>query len=200
MNEQPKKSGTGKWIAIGCLIPVLLILGASVAAFFFGYKFITKNFVVDPSRAEKTARSIMEYRFPGGSQGLFAMNIMGMEMAAVQSRRTPPEAALILASFPPFMASQADENFERSVRDNFSNRRNLKVKSTRRIKKRLCGRRVTVVVQNGTMDDGGNRSRPMTSYQSMVEHKSDLIFILAMGYGQNGESHAARIFETLRCR
>lgn len=200
MNEKPKKSGAGKWIAIGCLIPLLLMLGISVAVFFFGYKFIKKNFVVDPSRAEETARGIMEYRFQAGSQGLFAMNIMGMEMAAVQSKRTPPEASLILASFPPFMASQADENFNRSVRENFSNRRDVEIQSTRRMKRRLCGQKVTVVVQKGTMDGGTRHRRPLTSYQTTVEHKSNRLFVLVMGYGKNGEPNAERLFRTLRCK
>lgn len=192
-----KKSGKGKWIAIGCLIPLVVVILGAVAVVGFGWFFLKDKLVMEPGQVEAGARKVMEYKFPKGSQGIIKMGMLGVDIYVVQSKAMPPEASLILATVPPHMAQNAEDEIRRSVNERFS--RGFEIDSATTQKRTLCGQTAVVQIHRGKGRSPEGQTQAMTQYQTMVRHKESLRMAIVMGMGSRSERSAEAVFSSLRC-
>jgi len=94
-----KPTNIWKWVAVGCGGTLLLAILAIVAI----SALVVRNLGIsaDPKAAEETAQQIFDYNIPGESEGLFKMNMMGIEFALVADTQVPPKVLLFVGSVPP---------------------------------------------------------------------------------------------------
>lgn len=191
------KQGKGKWVLIGCLIPVLLVIVGVGAVAVFGYFYMKDKIVMDPAAVEKEARQVMDYKFPKGSHGLMKFGIMGVDLFMVQSKAQPLEASLVLALIPSSLTDQSEESIRASVQERMN--RKMQVDQVRTEKRNLCGATVPVRIQTGKSGNPGEEPVPATSMEALVKHRGTLRMVLVMGVGPSSEKSAAAVFNTLRC-
>jgi hypothetical protein len=199
-NPEAKTSGNVlKWLGIGCGSLLLLAIAGMVGMFFVAKQFL--NFSFDGPKAEQMANSMMDYKLPGGSQGVMSMNISGMEIAGVMSTSTPGEAMLIVGRIPPVMESSAAE-MQKSFQTSFEERQgaNFQVKSTRTETRQLCGQSVTLTISEGEQMASGNGPTPAFTYQTSVNHNSNLLFVALTTTGSNAKTIADQVFSSLNCK
>jgi len=194
--ENQKKPNSGKWIGMGCLIPSVLIIAAIIGGMIYLYKQV----ILDPEKIEPVARSIFSFNIPGGSRGVFAMDMQGSKTAMMQSKKKPPDSFLVLASFPREVAEDAKGQFEKSVLRKFTNDSETSITYSKIIQDKLCGKNVSVKMQRGYMRRGKKVDRdPMTSFQTAVTNQGKLKFVLVIAAGKNSDARARGIYKSLRC-
>ena len=189
--------------------PLLIIAGIVVflaailvgVGVFIGYRAYKARVVTSPVEAERKAREIMNYNIPGGSKGMFAMDLtkeMGMKMAMVQSAGASPNIVLVLAEIP--QAWTKDQaGAEQRMKDSTQSKEQLKVNRTLTVQETLCGEKVNVIEKDGTLDEKGKES-PATSLEAFVKHKEKAYFVTVMAAGTAHEADAMAVFKTLGCK
>ena len=191
------KSGKGKWIALGCLIPIVVVILGVGAVGFFAYYYLKDKLVVDPAAVERGAQQVMLYKFPHGSQGIMKLGIMGVDVFVVQSRALPPEASLVLARIPPAMIGKSEQEIRNALQARGG--QDIRVSSTRTETRGLCGSQVSVRIQEGQSQDDAGTVRPATSMETLVKHQGSLRMVVVLGMGTNSRSAAATVFGSLSC-
>ena len=194
---EKQNGGKGKWIALGCLIPVVLVVLAIGGVILFGWLFVKDRLVTDPGAVEREARKVMVYKFPKGSQGIMKLGLFGVDVFVVQSRAQPPEASLVLAHIPSSVASKAEADIRDAIQQRMN--RQLKVKRTRTEQRVLCGVSVPVRIEQGQTDGPGGAPTPVTSVDTLVKHDGKLRMVLVMGMGSHSERSAEAVFGSLSC-
>ncbi len=101
MNDQSSTSeipqySVSVWEVILIAIGALILIGLGL--FGLGVKVLNNAF--NPLRAEKIAHSLIEYKIPGGSQGVFGINIGVAKLAWVRSTTNPPDVVLFVGKTP----------------------------------------------------------------------------------------------------
>ncbi len=84
------------WEVVAVIGSAILILAAGGLR--LGIKFA--NNASNPKRAEIVAKSIMDYKIPGGSQGRYSINIGGVKTAVVTSKHPQLDIKLFVARIP----------------------------------------------------------------------------------------------------
>lgn len=204
VNPEPVKANNSgnvwKWIGCGCGGAVLLGIGLIVA---LGYVVKqTLNMSLDPKKAEETAQSIMDYKIPGGSQGLMTMNLRGVEIAMVTSASKRQEVMLMVGQMPQNLAGDSAQ-MQKSLENSLEKQTTQQFKSTsKRVdSKQLCGQPVKVTVSEGEMTAVGQTDAvPALSYQAIVSHNNKMLFVQVMTSGEKASSKAAEVFNSLQCK
>jgi hypothetical protein len=173
--------------------------------------------VVNPERAEATARSFVDYTIPGGSTGVLGMTIGSAKLAIVQSLQTPPNIVLLVEKSP-----IDQQPYQRRWRDGTPNDRDTDSKQTslsfrfaslfgvrvdfpatesyQRVGK-LCGDQVTVTVEKGQQADADESSSiPALRYVAKRTRGNTEWITIIMSYGNNAQANAEQVFESIRCR
>lgn len=201
MQKEGRSSGSAvKWILIGCGTVVILGVLLVGTLSYFGYRAIKQRVETRPQEAERAARAIMEFEIPGGSKGLFAMNAFGFKMAAVQSWKEPPDVVLILGSLPASWGSgEAEKSIDRKLREVAPNRENIVVEKMFTRQDRLCQQTVNVIVKEGWLE-GNGRKIPMSTLQTLVKEKTQIVFAIVQATGQHHHTLSEKVFRSLRCK
>src|SRR5262245_7979500 len=112
-NAPRKSGGIFKWVLLGC--GGILLIGAAVIGF-IGWK-AYQSFSADPVKVEATAKTILPFETPAGFRGQFAMDMMGVKMAALGSQGTEgPAGSIILMTIPGGKGNQ--EQLKRQMNEN----------------------------------------------------------------------------------
>ncbi len=90
-----KKTSLWVWILGGCLGLVVLGMGTCAVV---GYVVFKKTMIMDPAKVEEVARGILPLEKPAGTQGVMAMDIMGVQVA-VLGEKGAQQGGLVIMLF-----------------------------------------------------------------------------------------------------
>jgi hypothetical protein len=197
---QPPKSGNvWKWIGIGCggALLLFILLGAGLA--FFVQRSLNLSFGTE--QAEQAAQDIMEYEIPGGSVGLMAMNIGGVQFAGVMSAQDPHPIILVMGKIGTQLQGDPAE-FQKAMQDSIEQQQgsNFKTESATTESKELCGQTVDVLVSQGKQTTSGQADQTAISYQATVTYLENLYFVSLTTTGNNAADLAEQVFNSLQCK
>ncbi len=195
MSEQ--KSGKGRWIALGCLIPIVAVVVLVGGVILFGYFYVKDSVVMDPKAVETAAQQVMVYKFPQGSQGIMKIGMFGVDVFVIQSRATPPEATLVLALLPEQLPADREDEVRRSIQERMN--RGMEVQTSRTEQRTICGTRVPVRIQVGHSRGAEGPRAPAASLEALVRHKGRMRMALVMGTGRDALGAAQAVFGSLSC-
>ncbi len=187
-------------MALGCGGGLLLLLLVSASLFYFVQQFA--KFSMNPQEAEQIAQSIMGYRIPGGSQGLVAMNISGIQIAGVASARNPESVVLMVGKVPPGLQGDPAA-FEQAFQESVERQtiQAFKIRNRRTEPRQLCGQRVNLTVLEGMRTLAESDSAvPAFNYQALVPHHQSTLFVSLSTSGAEAQTTAESVFNSLRCQ
>ena len=192
-------------------IATVAVLLTTIGAISVGLRFISNTFT--PARAEAMANHILDYSIPGGSKGVFSIQLSGAKVAFVNSKDSPPSTQLLVAKIPVNQATDT-EWIEQFVTNSFlgeaemNNRittsdsdRRFQVTTSQIEEKILCHVKVPVTIQSGLLTQA-NQSKPQMAmrYQMQVTQRNEEWIITLLTSGQNAAQTADKIFQTLQCK
>ncbi len=103
---QPKSNAAAKWLALGCggCLGVTVLAGLALA-FLINR---TMRFAVGPDQTEASSEEpgraeLFAYTLPGESQGIFNMDMLGMQVIQVASTDSPPSVLLTMGKLPRYL-------------------------------------------------------------------------------------------------
>ncbi|MUH01497.1 hypothetical protein F7734_58240 [Scytonema sp. UIC 10036] len=154
-----------------------------------------------PQRAEAIARSIMNYSFPDGSQGVLGLNLAGAQIALITSNGDNPDIRLLVARV--VIDSQTDKKQVEQILDStfLGDRDNFQVSTSRSEPKKLCGSPTQVTVEEGVTKSPDDAKTQFTiSYKTSVVIGKNRYFVIVLAHGADGVQKAETVFNSLRCK
>lgn len=198
-NQPPSKSShLWKWVGIGCGGILLLLIIGTGAILYFAQQVL--NISVSPEQAEEQARNIMDYDIPGGSQGLLSMEINGFQVVGVTSANDPQQIMLMLGQAPydfPGDPAQLQDALQQGLEQQTGG---FDFSSERRQPMQLCGETVDVNILTGEYSVFGQNSVPALSYQTFVLRDDKTIIVALTTTGDQAETTAEQVFNSLDCQ
>lgn len=201
----------GVAVATGAVLLVITgLLGLGVKAL---------NNAFNPERAEATAHSLMDYKIPGGAQGVFGANVGGAKVALVVSQTKLPGTAasstanpfipmtqLLIARVP--NDNESDEKLAGSPLDQFSflgfpitfePQDMFQPSAARTESQPFCTTIAPVRIHKGTLISS-QRSVPAIRYETevLIDGTHHIAAIFAIG--DHAEANAAATFSSLKCK
>jgi len=176
-------------IGIGALI--LFLVGFSYLA----WKSHNNNF--DSERSQAIARSLISYQIPGGSKGLYGINIGGGQLAIVSSLKNLPntynsEIKIIVSKV---LITQAENLDPRVFLDS-----QLIASYSKTLSKQFCNRTSRLLIEKGQMllSDGEHTS-PATQYtlRNIVGNYQREVIITSLG--KDSEKKGQIVLQNINC-
>lgn len=182
---------------------ILIVMGtiALISAACFGLGIKVLNNAFNSGRAEAIAKSLLDYKIPGGSQGIFGLNIGSVTVASVYSATTPPDVVLVVGEIPVTRETDREsaQDFEVTPSDNAEG--NFTVIASHKENKTFCGKTVPVLVEKGKQTFN-NQPSPLPairySVRTVVEDV-ELVVILTTS-GDEAKEKIVTVFNSLRCK
>lgn len=183
---------------------VLIVMAAIglISAGLVGLVMKALNNAFDPTRAEAIAHSLIEYQIPGGSQGIFGVNVGSAKLAWVRSTTNPPDVILFVGKTP--LNKDADNNEFNDTLENTpsgSVDENFTVTASRVENKLFCGQSVPVTIEQGEQTLS-NQPSPLPAIRyiaSRTKGDTKQVVILTTN-GKNAKGKATAVFNSLRCK
>lgn len=201
------------WEGMAIAASAVLLVAVGLA----GLSVKALNNAFDPSRAEAIARSMVDYKMPNGSKGLFGTNVGGGRMAVISSTTllstaSPgdavilPEVELAIARVPVQTGTDVEEEFGNEFLFSgfsFSNQTTdtFQITKTRTEIRSFCGTIAQLKVDEGTLTLA-NQMPPMPAvrYQTQVMLEQDNQIAIVSAVGQNAPVNAAIVFDSIKCK
>jgi hypothetical protein len=186
---------------------ILIVMGAIalVAAGMVGLGIKVLNNAFDPVRAEAIAKSLMDYKIPGGSQGVFGINIGSAKLAWVRSTTNPPDVILFTGKTP--ITKEGGQRSQEELRRDFAipptedTSQEFMITESSSENRLFCGQVVPVTVEKGDQFLG-ELSAPIPAVRyviSTTEGAAERLVILT-ATGKNADEKAEVVFNSLKCR
>ena len=195
----PKQSpNVWKWVGIGCGGLLIVGIGAIAALVFFVQRTVNMSF--DSDSAEQVANDIIDFEIPGGSEGFMSMDMGMFKMAGVLSA-TNPEGTILLVGQISEAAMQGDpEAMERAMQESMEDQSGgFQVQEQRLEPRELCGQTVQATILEGEQTVGG-QTVPALTYQAFTTHNGEGIFVSLTTSGNDAETQANSIWDSLACK
>jgi hypothetical protein len=175
-----------------------LLVGAGLAG--LGTKAL--NSATDPQRSEAIAKSIVDYRIPGGSKGAFGAKIGGIRVALITNTTNPPDTELFVAQIP------EDEEIDKGqLPNNFGDtspnrpKEQFKAIATRTENKIFCGVTVPVTVEEGELSwEGATSTMTAVRYRASALFRNGERLVQLTTSGAQAHQKAIAVFDSLRCQ
>jgi hypothetical protein len=202
-NEIPEYSVT-PWEVILIIVGAIAVIGTGLLG--LGLKALNNAF--NPERADAIARTLIDYKMPGESRGIFGLKLGGSKYAWVRSNQNPPDIILFIGKIA--IDEEQDEKEQdtdnKQLIDNFANPPATEFEATfitssqETEEKIFCGQSVKVTVEKGEQTFKNTSSTlPAIRYiMSRPDRHKERIVILTTN-GQNAEQKAQQVFNSLRC-
>ncbi|NJL91083.1 MAG: hypothetical protein HC916_15820 [Coleofasciculaceae cyanobacterium SM2_1_6] len=183
---------------------LMLIIGVAGMLFSAGLVNVgihaAKN-AFDSQKAEAIAKSMMRYKIPNGSHAQIGLNIGAIRMAIVTSKTNPPNAGLLIARIPvnsETNRNQLKQDFTLWYKSWIEQRINFT--SSYEQTKTLCESEVSVTIQEGELAlENRSSTIPITQYITSVTSPNSELAIVIFTNGQDAQTEAASIFDSLQC-
>lgn len=196
-----------KWVGLGCGGALLLAI-AAIGGFAY---FVARNLGIsaNPQKVEESARQLFDYNIPGGSTGLFKMNMMGIEFALIADTNAQPEVLVSMGSIPPEISEedpQVGESLLEELKEPLEQSINNKTSQTFKFteekteEKSLCEQTVSVTVREGTMSDSDSEGVPAINYLAVVNYNNSERFVSLITTGTQAKETAQTVFDSLKCK
>lgn len=188
------------WEAILIVIGAIALIGAGLS----GLALKASTNALDPKRAEAIAKSLIDYKIPGGSQGIFGINIGSAKLAWVRSSTTPPDVILFVSKTP--INKDSDENeldrsFENSPSTSDNADQRFAVTTSRTENQVFCGKTVPVTIDEGQQTFSDRPSPlPAIRYTATITEDNIQRIVILIANGENAQEKATTIFNSLRCK
>jgi hypothetical protein len=198
------------WEVILILLGAIALVGAAGAG--LGIRLWSN--ANDPQRAEAIARSLIDYQIPGGSEGVFGVNIGSAKFAWVRSKTQPPDVILFIGRTPITKETDKGESSEEEA-PSFSHTspqappqtppedldQGFSVTSSRIEDKVFCGKTIPTTIEEGqqVFDDPDSPVPAVRYTVSTTESDIEQTVILTTN-GSNAAAKASRVFKGLRCK
>lgn len=161
------------------------------------------NNALDPQRAEAVAKSMIDYKIPGGAEGKFGIKVAGVKVALVNSKTSPPDLELFIMKTPLNKETTSNDPEEKSTINitPTQSQEEFKVTSTRRQNLNLCGQNVNVKIEEGKQKLD-NRPSPVftVQYSATVTVSNEKLTAIVEAYGKNAKQNAINVFQSLKCK
>jgi hypothetical protein len=183
---------------------ILIVMGALglISAGLAGLVMKALNNAFDSTRAEVIAQSLIDYQIPGGSQGIFGINVGSAKLAWVRSSADPPNVILFVGKTP--LNKEGDNNeFNDSLENTPSSNvdENFTVRTSRIENKQFCGQIVPVTIEQGTQTLSNQPSPlPAIRYIASTTRGDSKQVVILTANGENAKGKAATVFNSLRCK
>ncbi len=183
---------------------ILIVMGAMglISVGLAGLVMKALNNAFDSTRAEVIAQSLIDYQIPGGSQGIFGINVGSAKLAWVRSSADPPNVILFVGKTP--LNKEGDNNEFNDTLENTPSSKvdeNFTVSTSHIENKQFCGQIVPVTIEQGTQTLS-NQPSPLPAIRyiaSTTRGDSKQVVILTTN-GENAKGKAATVFNSLRCK
>lgn len=176
----------------------------------------------NPPRAEAIAQSLISYRFPGDSQGVFGVNIGSVKMAVVATPgidangsgivTAPDNAVELLVARTP-LSYQTDIHTPDANADTlnlisfagFSVSYDLEGQfastTARQERRRFCNVPVTIEIREGTVTPANTTTPvPAVRYEAIAPLDNWEHLVVLTAIGSSAQQNAESVFESLQCR
>ena len=182
------------------LLGGLLVLGLLGGAAWFMFNEL--NLSLNPATAEDLAHSMMDYELPNGERGLMSSpDLLGAEVAVVQSQGADATTTLMLGKVPP--AAQDDWGTQPAdFLDIFNDEEifavnEIEIKSTVTEERSLCDETATVRLSTGIEEFTND---PATVYEAIVLKDGFIYLVSLSATGTDHATKAEQVFGTLNCQ
>jgi hypothetical protein len=215
--QTPNSYSVSIWEMLAIALGAILIVVIGLAG--LGLKFINNAF--DPRRAEAIAQSLIRYKIPGGSSGVFGTNIGGAQISLIRSTQVydplppttvslipPPLVELFIARVP-FNSrvgeawTEDDTNQADTVpRVSFSYEPDgaFQAVSSRTEGKNICGVIVPVTIQVGTLSWAEETVNiPAARYDVSLTLDNYTYLLTLSALGLDADKNANDVFASLQC-
>jgi hypothetical protein len=199
-NNEISNYSVSVWEGILIAIGAIALTGVGLAG--LGFKVLNNAF--DPTRAEAIAHSLIDYRIPGGSRGVFGINIGSAKFAWVHSTTTPPDVILFVGRTPinkDVEANRRDlmQDFETPPTDDANQ---VFTETTSRVEDRkLCDSPVQVTISEGQQSFGSSLSSlPAVRYTVSLTQENVEQLVIVTANGSQAAEKAETVFQSLQCR
>jgi hypothetical protein len=186
---------------------ILIVMGAItlIAAGMIGLGIKVLNNAFDPVQAEAIARSLLDYKIPGGSQGVFGINIGSAKLAWVRSTTSPADVLLFVGKTP--LNKEVEQEAQQELRRDFENppsdeaNQPFEVLESHTERRLFCGTTILITVEVGrqTLDEFSAPVPAVRYIASRKEGPVERLVILTVN-GKNSDKKADEIFSSLRCK
>ncbi len=200
-NSTPPHYSVSIWELMLILFGAIALIGAGLIG--LGIKVLNNAF--DPMRAEAIAHSLVDYDIPGGSQGIFGINIGSAKLAWVRSNTTPPDVILFVGKTP--INKEAGQSERRDVKRDFETPPSdtvtiqFTVTDSKVETKSFCGKPVDVTVETGEQSFGDpGLSLPATRYFASTTEADVERLVILTANGKDAPEKAAAVFRSLQCK
>jgi hypothetical protein len=181
---------------------LLIVMGAfgliCTALIGLGNKML--NNILNPVRAEAIAESLFDYEIPGYSIGVVGVNIGAKKFAIVKNSTNPPDVIIFVSKAP--LEQRKDENslnLDIILQDIFQG--NFTPTASRTENQELCGRNVSVLIQEGKQIIGSQtKAIPVVRYIANITDNDVEKNVNILANGKNAEAKALKVFNSLGCR
>lgn len=200
-NKEIPQYSVSVWEMLLIMVGAIALTTVGLAG--LGLKVLNNAF--DPVRAEAIALSLVDYKIPGGSQGIFGINIGSAKLAWVRSTTTPPDVILFVGKTP--VTKESDQDAQQQLRQDFENppsdevNQEFVVTESHSENRLLCGSTVPVTIEKGEQIFG-ELSAPVPAVRyiaSTTEGTVERLVILTTN-GKNAEAKADKIFSSIECK
>jgi len=196
-NEIPQYS-VSVWEVVLIAIGALILIGLGL----FGLGIKVLNNAFNPLRAEKIAHSLIDYKIPGGSQGVFGINIGVAKLAWVRSTTNPPDVVLFVGKTP--LNREANKTDLLDLSENppseDANQDFIATASTTE-SKIFCGKPLPVTVEEG-QQSFGDLLEPLPAIRYIANTEQDNVeqVVVVTANGKTAKMRADQVFKSLRCK
>lgn len=198
-SPQPKSNAaTAKWLALGCggCLGVTVLAGLALA-FLINR---TMRFAVGPDQTEASSEELFVYALPGESQGIFNMDMLGMQVIQVASTDSPPSVLLTMGKLPRYLQDrETREAFIEGFQESVTVEGTYQLTEQRLEERTLCGQPVSVLLQSGSFREGGT-TYDAASLLTFVDYNNTARFVWLLAHGDTPQAIADGVFATLDCR
>ncbi|UBF23606.1 hypothetical protein K9N68_17650 [Kovacikia minuta CCNUW1] len=186
------------WEIILIVIAALTLIGVGLVG--LGIKVLNNAF--DPIRAEAVARSLIDYKIPGGSQGVFGINIGVAKLAWVRSTTNPPDVVLFVGKTPINEETSKTDLFDLSVNPPSEDAsQDFVATASRTDNKVFCGKKVSTIVEEGQQSfaDSPDPVPAIRYIASTVQDEVEQVVVVTAN-GKNAATRIEQVFSSLKCK
>jgi hypothetical protein len=182
----------------------VMIIGGAIALLTTGMirlGFKAYNNALDPQRAEAVAKSIINYRIPGGSQGKFGIKFAGIKLAIVHSKTSPTDVEIFVMQTPLNRDTRRQEDIERLRTPLEPTPTQFEIFSSSTQNLKFCNKPLTVTIYEGsyTLEDQTS-TLPAVQYSATTTINNERLIVEVQALGKNAKQKAATVFQSIQCK
>ncbi len=198
LNSEIPQYSVSVWEVILIVMGAIALFGAAFIG--LGLKVLANAY--NPTKAEAIAKSLIAYQIPGGSQGVFGINIGSAKLAWVRSVTNPPDVILFVGKTPINKETNeydSNQGLENPPSDNANEE--FKATASRTENKVFCGQTVPITIEEGEQTLS-NQPSPVPAIRYTARTTEDNVerIVILITNGENAQAKAVSVFNSLRCR